>query len=928
MTHSDSIKQISNRFVPKPCAASPGRDSMSSSWHGWSGWQWQDDGQAAPHWWRDPDDWQAAPHWWRDPDDWGAWDWDTPRFPGAWQGQREGWWQSNLPRPGQLPGGSGAPHEEQVAGLVYRLNIPISLKECGGWWQDAKKLAEDVGLKISYRAMRLAKPGPGWYTLTAMGGGGADLLEEILKSLLAWVPDLDVNLIRVPTLSTLYPMECVADVLGNVREWKLSPPPGLTLIDARSMNIVVAGRSPQVQVWQLRNWRRRRRTRHVPGGVTPDPGVTLTSEQPRRSPSPQQSPAPPYRAPPPTPPAAQPPAPEPAAAQPPKPAAAQPPARPERSRSPPPQPPAERPPPQRPASASPASASSAIAAASAAGVTAVSLSSTPQKKMKDLKQVDVPSAAGAVDIPPFIQASSHYSRAVAEAQNISVVLGVERTRVEGRISLPNEDIKIAFCSTALRRPTVGPALIINLALTWMYRRNITWFLCDFNEDNSLLDILTENVPQAIAAGHLRVYKSYELPYWDASRAKNTAHMLPDDSYPVLVNVDGDNLLTWEFVQSALVMAHRVCQGELNLVQFATTQDGGTYGRIMIGRALFRQLGGYDESFLPSGCQDTDLILRACMCSGESVMISKPQQVGSSIANKPGATWKECVQEKVVNCDPKFAKMKWGHMDAQNRTRMHELLQKGQVQRNLYHEIGVKCTYLQPQEQIAGVTAEPDDDLESVDWGGPPAEPDDSEQLGFFVSTFGLEKLRDASGSHSSAANMLHDMWEPTRNRKPELIPEWIVRNAFLEMDIPPPQIIVDARCFIDPERSYDTRHHIGHSHVIMQKLVQHRDFPGVWADLQEQILAQKTLTHGGVTPTPLHVSFFCRAGEKRSVALAALVQAALERKGWKETRAALHLCRRFWNRRTCAGVHCPECDLTSDKHAEIADAVTGRWLRL
>ena len=142
---------------------------------------------------------------------------------------------------------------------------------------------------------------------------------------------------------------------------------------------------------------------------------------------------------------------------------------------------------------------------------AVPLSSAPQKKLKDLKEVAVPPAAGAVDIPPFFQSSSHYARAVAAEQNISVALGVERTRVEGRISLPNEDIKIAFCSTALRRPTIGPAIIINLALTWMYRKNITWFLCDFNEDNSLLDILTENVPQAIAAGHLRVYRSAELP---------------------------------------------------------------------------------------------------------------------------------------------------------------------------------------------------------------------------------------------------------------------------------------------------------------------------------------------------------------------------------------------------------------------------------
>ena len=187
-----------------------------------------------------------------------------------------------------MRGESRAPREEQVAGLVYRLNIPVSLNECSEWWAEATQMAEDVGCKISYRAMRFARKGPGWYTLTALGAGGEVRLEEVVKSLLTWVPHLDVHATRVPTLSTVFPVQAVVDILGNAQEWKLPAPFGVTLTDAGSMSIVVAGSSPQVQIWQLKKGPRRRRAHHrrsiaAPGGVTP----VLTSVQPRRSPSPE-----------------------------------------------------------------------------------------------------------------------------------------------------------------------------------------------------------------------------------------------------------------------------------------------------------------------------------------------------------------------------------------------------------------------------------------------------------------------------------------------------------------------------------------------------------------------------------------------------------------------------------------------------------------
>ena len=129
-------------------------------------------------------------------------------------------------------------------------------------------------------------------------------------------------------------------------------------------------------------------------------------------------------------------------------------------------------------------------------------------------------------------------------QKLTVSLGVERVKFTGLPELVDPDVKIAFCTTALRRPTVAMALTINLALTWKRRQNITWFVVDFNENtDELTHPVIEALEPAIRCGHLKLYRSSALPNWHACIAKNTAHMLPDASYHVLCNVDGDNLLT-------------------------------------------------------------------------------------------------------------------------------------------------------------------------------------------------------------------------------------------------------------------------------------------------------------------------------------------------------------------------------------------------
>ena len=80
-------------------------------------------------------------------------------------------------------------------------------------------------------------------------------------------------------------------------------------------------------------------------------------------------------------------------------------------------------------------------------------------------------------------------------------------------------------------------------------------------------------------------------------------MLPDASYHVLCNVDGDNLLTLDFVEQCLTIGARIKKEEVACAQFTAPREHGTYGRIMIRRDIFHKLGGYDQTFYPVGVKD-------------------------------------------------------------------------------------------------------------------------------------------------------------------------------------------------------------------------------------------------------------------------------------------------------------------------------------
>ena len=365
-------------------------------------------------------------------------------------------------------------------------------------------------MKVSFRAGRRSPSGPGWYDINATGPGGDLFLEWALKELYSWCTMLEA--VELPELSSDFPAQAVKDVLGNLKECVFCP--RATHVDARQLTVNVSGHSPGL----LRSKGRRRKRRAPAAGVTA--GSSSSSRQPPASPqslaSVSEMPARPRPPPPP----------DPEAVKrvmflalaPPPPAAAD---------------DLEEDAPPPPTSIAPAAASKgsgASASASQAPFAGVTASGLQVKKVHfrntifklDIEKLIPPEVTVVRDdasMPPYYDRSLAEMETLRKQQKLTVSLGVERVKFTGLPELVDSDVKIAFCTTALRRPTVAMALTINLALTWKRRQNITWFVVDFNEDKELTNSVIEALEPAIRCGHLNLYRSSGLQYWHACIAK-------------------------------------------------------------------------------------------------------------------------------------------------------------------------------------------------------------------------------------------------------------------------------------------------------------------------------------------------------------------------------------------------------------------------
>ena len=134
---------------------------------------------------------------------------------------------------------------------------------------------------------------------------------------------------------------------------------------------------------------------------------------------------------------------------------------------------------------------------------------------------------------------------------------------------------------------------------------------------------------------------------------------------------------------------------------------------------------------------------------------------------------------------------------------------------------------------------------------------------------------------------------------------------------------------MDPAPDADTRKHVGTHPIILERLAANTCFAHFWTETFKKVMQLHAWTSVGEC---LHISCYCRAGEKRSVAVCAVIQALLRRCGW-QVDGVEHLAVWDWRRRrNCCG-ECADCRSTSLQHPtynkvhDIWNCLAQDWLQ-
>eukprot|EP00445_Apocalathium_hangoei_P029022 CAMPEP_0203924996 /NCGR_PEP_ID=MMETSP0359-20131031/64701_1 /ASSEMBLY_ACC=CAM_ASM_000338 /TAXON_ID=268821 /ORGANISM="Scrippsiella Hangoei, Strain SHTV-5" /LENGTH=484 /DNA_ID=CAMNT_0050853331 /DNA_START=89 /DNA_END=1543 /DNA_ORIENTATION=+ len=236
---------------------------------------------------------------------------------------------------------------------------------------------------------------------------------------------------------------------------------------------------------------------------------------------------------------------------------------------------------------------------------------------------------------------------------------------------------VALCITTKNRLwQLRRALPLNLLHCWPHRRWTTIHIVDFGSTDETLEWIMSRCRAAIDAGLLKVYYTDRQPFWHASIAKNTAHMVATED--IVVNLDGDNLIGPNF---PVDVVNRFVQDGYSVLQY---EDGdGTCGRIACSRGDFVRIRGYDEDAYPMGAQDVDLVHRL-----KELPNARFKKVRGSVHSQAIQNTQEA---KVASCSPYYGRLKWSQMDAMNRSVFAQRRLKGHVVRNVTLEnIGVKA----------------------------------------------------------------------------------------------------------------------------------------------------------------------------------------------------------------------------------------------
>jgi predicted glycosyltransferase involved in capsule biosynthesis len=148
-------------------------------------------------------------------------------------------------------------------------------------------------------------------------------------------------------------------------------------------------------------------------------------------------------------------------------------------------------------------------------------------------------------------------------------------------------------------------------------KNTEWIIVDCDSNDGLYDYIKNFGP----IERVRYYKTINYDYYSIPIAKNFASRLSSGDY--VFNLDIDN-----YIGEA---TNQINELGINVGVCCNVLRKGIYGRIGCSKEIFNTVGGYDESFLPAGAHDTDLIARCRMINYEFKSI--PCSIGAVLNSK-------------------------------------------------------------------------------------------------------------------------------------------------------------------------------------------------------------------------------------------------------------------------------------------------------
>ena len=165
---------------------------------------------------------------------------------------------------------------------------------------------------------------------------------------------------------------------------------------------------------------------------------------------------------------------------------------------------------------------------------------------------------------------------------------------------------ISFCTTCMNRFFhLRHTIIRNIENNLNYP-NVEFVLLNYNSQDGLHEWALKHLKKYVDLGVLNYYYTTQPEFFHVCKAKNLAHRVAKGE--IVCNLDGDNFTGKNFAYYINYLFEQ--HGGNSVFHFRKKPFWGTEGRIALSKVKFQELGGYDESFLPTGHEDHDLLNRA------------------------------------------------------------------------------------------------------------------------------------------------------------------------------------------------------------------------------------------------------------------------------------------------------------------------------